>query len=423
MAEEQTAVAEEQPETPPEAEAKTDVPRSPVQDALKGARERMEKGESIVPEPEDVEDAPEEPTEEEAEPTAAEEGGEDPDAAEAEEEATEDGEPASEGDAEEVEEEESEPEAEFVPFELPARQKDGDPVTVELPAELEEDFARLRNGYMRGEEARAVFDKAQAIRDEVAEDRAEIDYIDRELKDDPAGFILQHVKAPEIRMEILRTLVADEDVWKNEDFVDMLSRLHREPELREQVRVRAERDRLKGERERDQRRQQDTEVRAGVRHTAQIIRSMIPEDMEPERGHKFYRLALGEMADLAGELGRTKLSREEIVSHLDTQGILEGYGIDPELAGTDAPTRGVSPSGKNTPKARPNRVRPRVVSEEDARKTGEDLKARGERQRAARGIAPEGAGTPAATVELPREGVKERIARIRRHGFESVTGA
>lgn len=402
-----------------------------VREAVQSARERMERGESLTPGEED--DAEEEPEAGEAPAAEAEEGeretsevpeeGPGEEEPEAEEEGSEP-EEEEEPEAEPGEEEGEEPEAEYATIELPPRSEGEDPISVDVPKELEEHFNRLNNGYARREEANRVLAKAQEIRDEVAEDRQEIDYIDTRLREDPVGFVLDHVKEPEIRRNLFLELLAENEVWEDEELQNRMGRWKRDPEARELFRTKVERDRYKRERERTQEETERRAVQAGVRETAKEIRSLMPEEMDTVPRNRFYNDALNDMAKLAGRLGRTKFTREEIVDHLSRTGLLEVYGIDPDAAGTDAPRKGAAARGKakqNGDGAR-KRARARKPTAEDAQQTQESLKEKGKRARAARGYGPEGAGAPAATRELPKEGVKERIARVRKHGVASVTG-
>lgn len=429
----------EEPTVEPSSEEPkgNEIERGAVATALAGARDRLEKGEAIVaPEEDDAEEEPEEgeaAAEQEGadavEAEAGEEEGSDAVEAEDEEEPEADAEREVTAEDEEDEEDEAdegdeEPEGEYELVELPPRRPGEDPVKMEAPKELVEHINRLNNGYLRGEDARAMKDAAQGQLDEVNEAKAEIEYIDRELEQDPAGFILKHVKVPEVREEILLQLLTDEGVWENEDLVDRIQKLQRSKETREVVRTRVERDRLKKERDRERQAATERKIREGVRATDRIIVSMIPEDFLPDRATKFRRLALSEMAELGGRVGRTDFSRDEIVQHLDKQGFLDGFGIDPQAARKAPPDNGAAAPGKVKEEGDrgKNPARARTPTAEEARATGERLKEKGERSRSARAYAPEGAGAPAATRELPREGLEARIARVKKHGVAALTG-
>src|SRR5690606_15647104 len=100
----------------------------------------------------------------------------------------------------------------FVSFALPPRNADGEEVEVDIPEDLKEDFARLKNGYMRGEAARALVQKAESERDELRSQKDEQEFIDRSLAEDPVGFIMGRVHA-DFRKGLLMELLADDTLW------------------------------------------------------------------------------------------------------------------------------------------------------------------------------------------------------------------
>jgi hypothetical protein len=419
--EEEAPKAVEEPAGEPKAEAGEEEARpTGVKGAIEAARERVERGESIVPEEEEEEGA-------EAEPEEGEEAEAEGEPAEEEEEGEAED---PEGEGEEEEGEEEDPDAEFVTFELPSRQADGDPVPVEIPAELEEDFARLRNGYMRGEEARGMYSRAQELHSEMLDAKAEVEYVDRELDEDPVGFVSRHVKDTKIRKGLLKELLADDALWDDEEIQESLRTWDRDPEKRALFRAKVENDRLKSERVRERQREQEIEAREGVRATAKEVAAIIPGDFDPGKAERFYSRALRELGEVAGKTGRTRYSRDEVVDLLTKQGILEGFGIDPDAARKAVPaengaaagseTKGSS-SGKGRQKAAPHRARKPDV--EEAQGTGRRLKERSKKRRSAAAYAPAGAGSPAASVELPKgQTVKERIAYVRKMGLAQVLG-
>jgi hypothetical protein len=431
---EEPAVEEPQHEPPeePSGEAEESAepePRSVAQ-SIKEARERVERGESIVPQEEEEEDGAE--AEPEADEEAGAEEGEAVEPAEEDEDDDPDAEVADSAEEEEGEEapEEEEPEAEFVAFELPSRHADGEPVPVEIPAELQEDFNRLRNGYMRGEQAREVLTRAESIRDEIAADKDEVEYIRRELGADPVGFLAEHV-ATEHRRDLLLNLLADDEVWEDEQLQDQLREWEHSPNAREHFRTKTKAERLEAQNERRTAQQQEQRAREGARQTGKLVLSLFPEDGEPARRDKFYRLAMNRLSDLAYETARTDFSRDEVVKFLDQEGILDGYGIDPAAAGQDDASeeeasvrrpRGADRSSGRRGGSRPP-ARARRVTAEEARGTGERLKEESKRRRSAAAYAPSGAGAPAASTELPKgQSVKERIAYVRKMGLARVMG-
>lgn len=398
-------------EEAPEEGAQEGPAISPVKAAIQEAREKLARGESLIPEEE--EDGAEEEPPEDPSPGPEEEG------VPEEEEAP----------GEEEEEATGEEELELVTFEIPPRNADGEPVPVEVPADLIEHFNRLRNGYMRGEQAREERKVTEELREQVLEAKSEIDYIDRELSDDPVGFVSRHVKDTNIRRGLLLELLADDELWKDDGLQEQLQEWELNPEKRELFRTKVERDRLANDRKRDRERRELQEAREGVKATAREVLDIVPQDWEQDRQDRFYRRALRELGEKAGREGKTRFTREEIVQHLTNEGILEGFGISPEQARRAAPGSGAAadPEGGTTTssggarKAPPRRVR--KVTPEEAQDTGRRFQEGSKRRRAAAAYAPAGAGAPAASVELPKgQGIKERIAYVRRMGLAQVLG-
>lgn len=415
-------------EAPAEEPAGEERPSSgAINDAIAEAQEKLERGEPIVPEEEGGGDAEEEPGEE-AESEAEAAAGEEEEGPDAEAEAEGEGE-EEEGSEPEEGSDEEDPDAEVVTIELPPRNADGDPVPVEVPAELEEDFRRLRNGYMRGEQAREERAAAEQIRDQVQADKAEVEFIDRELREDPVGFVADHVKDTEIRKGLLKELLADDELYNDEELQEEIRSWERDPRQRELFRTKQEAERLKERQKRQEEQRQTQEAREGVRETAQEVLSIIPEDFEPERGDRFYRRALKELGELAHREGRTRFSRDEIVDYLSKEGILDGFGIDAQAAREAASIREAAARGEagddtssgGRKKATPRRAR-RATAEE-ARKTPERLKSGSKKRKAAAAYAPAGAGAPSATAELPKgQSVKDRIAHVRKKGLARILG-
>lgn len=409
-----------------------------VQSRIAERREAMARGESIVPVPEAEEEEGATPEPEEGEEAAEEEAGvdapqeepgDDADAEgtdagveEGEEAPAAEKEEAVEDDGEGAEGEDADAEAaeDFVEFTLPPRNAEGDEVPVEIPAELEEDFRRLKNGYLRGEEARAVKEQASARVVEVRDAEKELELIDAELDADPAGFLLGRV-AVEHRREVLRALLASDEVWDDDEIQDEMEEWRRDPKARRLFKAEQERERLVNAESRRTELRARQEVRDFVSDTGRKVARLIPDDMPKEKQDGFFRMAMRQIGERV-EDPSTPMTEEQVVSLLEQEGILAGFGIDPSRSGSSAGSAPSDGSGGRSAKngSSPRRARSASlkVDPEEARATGERLKEKSKARRRAAAAAPAGAGAPASRVELPATtSVKDRIAHVRKVGL------
>jgi hypothetical protein len=380
-----------------------------VRDAIAAAKERVAAGQNLVPE--------EKPS---AEGQAKADPEPDPDAKE--EVGT--GEGAVPEGAAEAGQAGAENTDDLVTVALPPREKDGDPVEVQVPKELAEDFLRLRKGYIRGEQWRAEQDSLRSERAAVRADKDELALIDEQLRSDPAGFILGTVTDPSIRRAILLDLMADDATWEDEALQEQLRDWESDEQARRLHRATSERDRLQSATVRERRAQLQKEAREGVTVTAQTIVAMMPEDWSPEEQTEFYTVALERVKAVAEREGRTRFSADEIVAAVGAK-LLKGYGLDPDAARKVAPGSGRPPAAPPAGKKGSARVgaRTQTPTEEQAQATGKKFQQESARRKAAATYAPAGAGAPAAAVELPKgQSIKERIAFVRARGIAAMSG-
>jgi DNA-binding NarL/FixJ family response regulator len=398
-----------------------------VRDAIGEARARMEKGEPLVPEGEE-ESSEEEGARAEAEPSEPEatdpEGGLEEEEPEGEEPGPE-GEAEAEGEEEEESEAGSDPEAEeeLVVARLPGRGPEDPDIEIEVPKELQEDFNRLRNMAMRGAEFRDRITGVEEREARTTADQEELQVIEESLREDPAGFVLERVR-PELRVELLRSLLADNEVWENEELQNQIREWERDPNKRELFAERTRRERLERRQTRDQELRLRREMREGAAESARHVKALIPEEWPPERTQKFWNVSMRLLGEAAHRRESSRFTRDEIVQVLDRGGVLDGYGIDPAAASSSAPEEGADRAGaqgKRTGgeerRSRRPAARRRSVTPEEARDTGKRLQDQSKRRKAAAAYAPAGAGAPAAAAELPKgQSVRERIKTVRKLG-------
>lgn len=385
---------------------------SAIDQAIAEARERLDSGEGLVPADEADEEA--EPPPDEGEPADDLEAGDEP-PPEPEEELPE------EEPGEEEEPEEEEPEEEGVELvKLPARHPEEPDEEWEIDnPELAERIRQLRNGYVRGNEARAIEQAAEERVEAVQQAEEEYGLMDQELEADPAQFLMERVH-PDLRTEVALALLSDEKVFEDPGVQDALREWEIDPSAREDFHSENAEERAEKAEKRRQEYRREVRTRNAVRNISRIVRDTIPEAWEEEKRNRYFRVALREIEDFALDPSRGRptldLDREDIIGLLDERGILDRYEIDPGSNGkkpfgsggrrrASGSSRSSGSSGDSDP------------SVEDARDTGKRLQERSKRRREAAAVSPAGAGAPAARIELPRhQTVEERIEFIEKKG-------
>lgn len=323
------------------------------------------------------------------------------------------------------------------------RQDEGEYQTVKLPGrhpgdpdseweladpELVEEINRLRNGYMRKEEADRQLEAAATQRQEneqVAQENLrqaqELEDVYFEMSHDPIGFVLDKVTKPELRQGIAIHLLHDEDVFKA--VLDEFGQLEwDDPQLQAK---RAER-RV----ERLERRQQMQDERAherAERAQLQTFRSLLEgwgEQVPVSQRAVFYEVAAQRVARVAGEQNIELFSdvERDVTEILKSAGTFAAFDIDPSRRssqGSDPAVQernGDEPRGAGTdrlaaPAEKPGSAGGGRPPAKAQRRTGEDFKRSARARRAAASVAHGGTGAAPAHIEKPPEGqdVKERI--------------
>jgi hypothetical protein len=397
------------------------TPEVPVRvDPFQAARERLERGEPLVPVTEEEGDAEED---------EAEEPGSEEETEEAEESA-DSGTEGEEGDSEGAEDESAgegaEEEAGSGPsvVALPGREP-GDPdveIEVEDP-EVAERLRQLRNGFRRGEQVRQEREAVEADRAALREWHQTMQDVKRDLEIDPVGFILSDVEEVPLKAEILAALLVDDELMKSDAARTLLDRAAMGPEELADLRRDVEHQRTVRELDRVKDEQVRRAHREGALQTLSRMEQFIPEDFEDDVG--FRKQATKVLGTLAGETGRTVFSLAEIRSALDRAGTFAEFGVDPDSANLEnsASQGGDRPRAKGkVRRATAAQVRTAKPDPETTGKTAASMKKKSTARKAAATVAPAGAGAPVARVEVPSgQGVKDRIAWARKVGLGAAT--
>lgn len=294
-------------------------------------------------------------------------------------------------------------------LQLPGR-REGEP-DLEIPMEgltqeEQEAFARLRNGYSRGEEARTQLERAEQLRSE-AED------FQVQLQADPIGFFTSRVPK-EVRADLARHLLTDDEVYN--DVVEDVAAWDRDPNVKARRVAELERDRLK---QRDEAERAQHQMRT-ARQDAQQINAAIegaiaqlPQDKAPQ----FKRLAVRDLREHALSTGATRMTVEEARGVLKETLRLFGLTADALAApnGGTPTTNGASPAqDPPVPTARPKgpaeeRLVRRVSTPGDGERFAEKAKAK---QRAT-ATSPSGGAAPTAAPLKKGDTVEDRVKLLK----------
>lgn len=407
-------------EIPPEPEHTGDM----VEDRIRQVEERLAEGKPLI-DPED-QDAVQE--REAAEVDVGEQagdgeevgGGEEGDSDEGEE-ADAEGEEAEEAEGEggpeedevdeeeeeseeEAEDEEEEEEGDIYKASIPGR-RPGDPdIKLEiqgLTQDEQEGFNRLRNGYMRGEDARAQVKAANELRDSVM-------VVAQQMDQNPVGYISDTLN-DETKVELAKFLLTEDKVFE-EVFPAIVDWEHDESRRKGEAAM-IERDILKKGRDAELKRAADEAARkqgdAIVEHLEGIAENLSDQNLS-----RFMRFALQDLDDyVKAHPDVREMGLERVNQILVGTGVFETFGLKPTLPEPEKTRRAPR-------KARRDRLAEARSTVEDAEKTSQRLKRKKARKRSAATTTPPGSGAPPVSHPFKKgETVEERIAYIEKHGI------
>jgi hypothetical protein len=288
---------------------------------------------------------------------------------------------------------------------LPGRRAEDPEEELELQGltkQQEEAFNRLKNGYMR----RAEYDQVMTS---VTTDRAELDSIEAELRDDPEVFFLQRVTGPQTResvaLALMRELLADEQ--GEEAYLRIVSKLGEYENDPDQMAAdrKAALQKLasrKSQRPAPSARSsaEDGSADDPVSVLVSNVRGCVPEDATDQQADDFTHDALLAVQRHLERTGKDDLDLDQVPSIIAH--VLRGYGYP-------APTRKAPPAAhaKDAPASSPPQATPQTAAGD----TGKKLAAAAARRRSAVVVAPAGAGAKPNRLNEPpaNQTVRERL--------------
>jgi hypothetical protein len=368
-----------------------------VEGQIADLESRIADGKPLVAPEEEVEEKPEEGDDDEEN---EDEGGEDEGEDEGEDGEVGDEEEEEAEDEDEGEEEDEEDEGEVFVASIPGRRA-GDPdIELEIAGLTKsevEGFNRLRNGYMRGEDARSQLSEAKDIRDSVEAVAYNMDM-------DPVGYINGALER-EDKIQLVKFLLTDEETFQ-EVFPTIVDWEH-DDSRREGEAAKIERDQMK----KADKAARDHQAKTRAREEGDtIVRHLegLAESLSENKLHRFMRFALQDLQDHVKANPKTPLTLEAVNKILVGTGAFETFGIKPNLP-------------KSEKKANPPRSKKIATAKakvQEARDTEKRLKTKRARKRSAATSAPPGSGAPPVSHPFkPGETVEERIAYIEKHGI------
>lgn len=319
--------------------------------------------------------------------------------------------PEAEGPEEDAEKKEAEPEPTFT-VQLPGRGPDDPDVQVEVAdKELADRVRQLRNGFERSFELRKRETNLRQLETEIAE-------VKQEAKDDPVGFVLEHVD-PAHHVAIARQILANPKIW--DAMREELAKWDLDPSSRTTFSETARADRAEQRVERERIRDTRGRINKAAALAGDAIISIAHGNkLDDARGGHFYSMAMKAVGEYMDEKRIVDLGADDIGRILDLQGVTDAFQVDTGKRAESAVPATSSEEGKRR-KLTPPGPTPEEVAQ--ARKTGAGMKRAVERKREVAAVATPGEGAAPPTLPIkPGQTVKERIAAARKGGLAAVFG-
>ena len=273
-----------------------------------------------------------------------------------------------------------------IEVELPGR-VDGETFKMSVASQEEADrLKQLTNDAMRRKEFNRQMEP-------VLREKAELDFIAKSLKENPAEFVAAQV-APEIQAQLAANILAGLPPDAFNEVVGRVRGWERDPRGREMDRVAAENERLRQAEERRQQAAAQETTQTAAQQIQRAIVELVPDEMDDGKADRFYRLAVLEVQQHIRERGLRSFPAEDVQAFLGQRGVLGDFGIG--LPGTSAP--GPAPAGSGT------------------QDQGAIAQERIDRRREASTVSPSGVGASAASFEDKPAGqtVDERLKWFRK---------
>lgn len=248
------------------------------------------------------------------------------------------------------------------------------------PDEARERVQQLRNGYMRREEVNRHLEQIQ-------DDRAELDFIEKQLREQPEDFILGHV-SPEVRGRVVERVLATMPEETFNTLVQKVAGWNRDPVSRreEALRIREERTERR-EKIRDEY-QETTESRRRAAEIGREVSRLIPEAWPEDKAERFFRFSVAALRDHIVQNEIEDLDPADVPKVLGQVGVLDDYGLSENGGpgtGSEA-DRSASAAGSDDGPAGEAEI-------EKAKRAGEEVRERTKRRKEAAATAPAGAGS------------------------------
>lgn len=304
----------------------------------------------------------------------------------------------------------AEGEAETFVAHLPGRGPDDPDIEIELEdQELAERVRQMANGYERSFQLRQR-------QSEVTAREGDLAAIQQEAKDDPVGFVLDHVDASH-HPEIAKQILANPTIYA--ELAKELAEWSLDPATRETFAEGARADRAEQKVKREGRRADRTRANAAANMAGEVIVEIaLGNGLDDQRGGQFYSMAMKALGEHLEETRTLDLKDEDVARILSTRGIVDAFQVDPKK-------RAKSRAG-TTAEDGTRRLTPLGPTEEEiatARGTGTRMKRAVEKKRDVAAVASPGEGAATSTLPIKAgESVKDRIKLARKGGIARLLG-
>jgi hypothetical protein len=256
--------------------------------------------------------------------------------------------------------------------------------------ELYQDWQRLSNGYMRGEESQQFVAQHQQQMERERQDYQEL----RELVTlDPINFVRQHLNQ-EDAVEIGLGLLLQENLWPA--ILPTLQAMVANPQAAIVARSRLEADAYRRRDTALGRVQQQRQANEQAQVLFRVVGQMLPSDMPAPQRAQLEQVMRQDLAQYSGRFGFNAIPPEDVPAILASR--LRSAGIDPVQAAARLSAPQAAPSPGNG--ARPGIP---LASAQQAPPDGQQYVQRAAVRQVAAAAAPQGAGAPVSQMpQLPK---------------------
>ncbi|HUU96460.1 MAG TPA: hypothetical protein VM487_12030 [Phycisphaerae bacterium] len=277
-------------------------------------------------------------------------------------------------------------------------------VVVEDPL-VAERLRQMKNGYMRGEDAKAIRSQAEQVLEQAEEVKAHI-------ATDPIAFVHENLR-PEFRLELAYAILTDPQLWPS--IAPTLQGLTQDPQKVEMLRADLNARRYQFRESASAQIQQDRAMQKNARAVSAAIQKIVPPTLRGEQARLWVSDALQTVGQYVDQSNLRGIDPSHLPMILAQR--LQAFGVDPtlaaqRLAGSSVPSRPAA----GRPGTAPARRAPGAPAA--SQPSGQTFVAGSQARRAVAAIAPAGAGAPAGGMQpAPKgAGIKEAIEHARKQG-------